>query len=192
MQKGQTRGLVITVSGPHGTGKSTYAKSLADALGLRYISAGEIFRDLARERKMSLEALSKLAAGDPAIDQMLDERTKSEARKGAVVIDAQLGAWMARDLVDLKVFLTAPDDVRFRRIAEREGVTLQEARKETEYRESNQRKRYKEYYEIDVSDMTIYDIQIDTSNHSIEETKRIVIATVRRHLKELGKLGVSR
>ena len=182
------KGLVITISGPHGTGKSTYAKALAQALNLRYVSAGGIFRDVAKQRKLSLETMSNHAAEDPAIDRMLDERTKAEATKGNVVIDAQLGAWMARDTVDVRVLLTAADNVRFRRIAEREHVGVDEARRETEYREEVQRKRYREYYGIDVTDLSIYDIKIDTSLHSIEETKAIVIDAVRSHLMRHGKL----
>jgi len=180
-------GPVITVSGPHGTGKSTYAKALAEALHLRYVSAGEIFRSLAKQQSLSIEELSCRAAQDPTIDRMLDDRTKIEAKKGGVVIDAQLGAWMARELVDVKVLLTAPDDVRFKRIAEREGIGLEEARKETECRESIQRNRYQEYYGIDVEDLSIYDIKIDTNLNPIEETTRIITESVRNFLAQRGK-----
>lgn len=181
-------GPVITVSGPHGTGKSTYAKALAEALQLRYISAGELFRDIAKREKLSLEALSSRAAEDPNLDRMLDERTKTEAKRGGVVIDAQLGAWMAKDLADVKVLLTAPNDVRFRRIAERDRVRVEDARTETEYRESTQERRYKKYYGIDVNDLSIYDLRIDTSLHPIEETKTIIIESVREFLAQRGKL----
>jgi cytidylate kinase len=179
---------VITVSGPHGTGKSTYARALAEALRLRYVSVGELFRDIAKREKLSLEALSSRAAEDPDIDRMLDERTKAEAKKGGVVIDAQLGAWMAKNLVDVKVLLTAPDDVRFRRIGERDRLPVEDARKKTEYRESIQERRYKKYYGINIADVSIYDLKIDTSLHSIEETKTIVIESVREFLAQRGKM----
>ena len=181
------RGSIITISGPHGTGKSTYAKALAEALHLRYVSAGELFRGLARQQKLSLEALSARAAQDPSIDHMLDERTKEEARKGGVVIDAQLAAWMAGGLADVKVLLTAPDEVRFRRIAERDHVGIEDARKETEYRELIQQERYKNYYGIDVNDLSVYDVKIDTSLHSIEMTKEIIIDSVRDLLTRKAK-----
>lgn len=184
-------GPVITVSGPHGTGKSTYAKALAEALILGYISAGELFRDLAKQNKMSLEAFSHRAAEEPSIDRMLDERTKEEAKKGGVVIDAQLGAWMVRDLADVKVLLTAPDDVRFRRIAERDGSKVADAMKQTENRESIQKQRYRKYYGIDVTDLSIYDLKIDTSLYPIEKTKAIIIETVRNFLIRRGKLKES-
>ncbi|MGA8905862.1 MAG: AAA family ATPase [Candidatus Bathyarchaeia archaeon] len=180
MHNGAKRGLIITVGGPHGTGKSTYAKALAEALGLRYVCAGELFRDLAKERHLSLEAFSSLAAKDPTIDKMIDDRTKAEARKGGLVIDAQLGAWMINGLADAKLLMVAPDEVRFKRIADRDGISLESARKETVAREEIQKERYKKYYGINVDDLSIYDLKIDTSLHSVEQTKSLVIAEVRK------------
>jgi len=187
LRKGPAKGLVITVSGPHGTGKSTYAKALAEALHLRYLSAGEVFRDLARQQNMSLQALSARAAKDPSIDRMIDERTKAEAKGGAVVIDAQLAAWIAGDLADVKLLLTAPNGVRFKRIAERDHIEVEEARRETEYRESIQRERYKKYYGIDVNDLSIYELKIDTSLHPVEATKKIIIDSVSDVLTKRAK-----
>lgn len=175
-------GPVITVGGPHGTGKSTYAEALAGALHLRYISAGELFRELAKKRNMTLEAFSTLAATDPTIDKIIDERTRAEARKGGVVIDAQLGAWMVKDLADVKVLMIAPEKVRLRRIAERDGISVSSARKQTLARELIQKRRYKKFYGIDVDDSSIYDLKIDTSLHSIEKTKTLVIESVRNFL----------
>lgn len=180
MHNGAKRGLIITVSGPHGTGKSTYAKALAEALGLRYVCAGELFRDLAKERHLSLEAFSSLAAKDPTMDKMIDDRTNAEARKGGLVIDAQLGAWMINGLADVKLLMVAPDEVRFKRIADRDGISLESARKETIAREEIQKERYKKYYGINVDDLSIYDLKIDTSLHSVEQTKSLVIAEVRK------------
>ncbi len=185
-----TEGLIITVSGPHGTGKSTYAKALAEAFRLRYVSAGELFRDLARQKGLSLEAFSRIAAEDSTIDRAIDEMTKAEAKEGAVVIDAQLSAWMVKELADVKVLIVAVDDVRFGRIAERDGITVEEARKQTLARELIQRQRYERYYGIDVSNLTIYDLKIDASLYSLEKAKSVVIDSVRRFMNR-GKLGDS-
>src|SRR5437016_5639927 len=66
--------MIITVSGPHGTGKSTYAAQLADALRIRHVSAGAVFRRIAKEKKISLEELGEKALDDPSVDRLVDER----------------------------------------------------------------------------------------------------------------------
>ena len=89
--------MVVTIGGPHGTGKSTYAKMIAKQFKLRYVSAGQLFRTLAKEKALSLEELSKEAASSPEIDRMIDERSATEAAKGDAVIEGQLAAWMAKE-----------------------------------------------------------------------------------------------
>ncbi|HMK83914.1 MAG TPA: AAA family ATPase [Candidatus Bathyarchaeia archaeon] len=176
------KGIIITISGPHGTGKSTYARALAKALELRYVCAGELFRELAHEKTMTLEVFSKYAANNPEVDKLIDERTREEARGGGVVIDAQLGAWVLKNDADLKLLLVASDEIRFNRIAGRERVSFETAKRETLAREQIQRDRYKKYYGIDVTDHTIYDLKIDTGLQSIEKTKAMIIEAVRRSL----------
>jgi len=165
--------LVITVSGLHGSGTSTQARKLAEALGLRYISAGLLFRRIAEERGLTLEELSKRAEENPELDRMIDERTKEEAKRGGVVIDAALAGWMVRD-ADLKIFLTAPLEERIKRIARREKLTLEEARRETLRRERSERKRFKRYYGIDIADLSIYDVILNTALFKPDATARIL------------------
>ena len=155
------RDLVITVSGLHGTGKTTYAMRIAEALGLRYVSAGEMFRRMAEEREITLEEMSRLAEGDPEIDRLVDERTRGEARRGGAVIDATLSGWMVQD-ADIKIFLTAPLDVRVRRIAARDGLSVEEAEDATLLREEIERRRFGACYGIDISDLSIYDVVLNT------------------------------
>jgi len=174
--------LVITVSGLHGSGTSTQARRLAESLGLRYISAGLLFRRIAEERGLTLEELSRLAEEDPELDRMIDERTREEARRGDVVIDAALAGWMAED-ADLKIFLTAPLEERIRRIARREGLTLEEARRETLRREQSERERFKRYYGIDINDLSIYDVVLNTALFKPDATARIL----RRIVEELRR-----
>ena len=182
LHKGTTKDLVITVGGPHGSGKSTYAKALAESLNLRYVTAGAIFRQLAKERGVSLKEFSTIAATDSRIDSLIDERTRREADTRRVVIDAQLGAWVVKESADAKLLLFAPEEIRYKRIAERDGIPISVARDETIAREKIQQERYRKYYNIDVTDLSIYDIKIDTSIESVEATTASVIRTVKRFL----------
>ena len=49
--------LFITVSGRSGTGVTTLCEGLSEALNCGYISGGEVFREVADERDMSLTQL---------------------------------------------------------------------------------------------------------------------------------------
>ena len=179
--------LVITVGGLHGTGKSTYAKLLAEDLRLRHISAGELFRALAKEKKITLNEMNKLTDINPEIDHQIDQRIKEEAEKGNIILDGQLAAWMAGDKTALKILLIAPKEVRLKRIAERDSISLEEAEKRTLYREQIEKERYKRYYKIDISDPSIYDLIVDTNLYPFDEMKKIIKKIVGDYIKEITK-----
>jgi CMP/dCMP kinase len=168
--------LIVTVSGPHGSGKSTYAARLAGSLGLRHVSAGIMFRKLADEKKVSLEKFQELAAADPSIDRVVDERTMMEAEGGDVVVDGQLAGWVLKEVSDLRMLLTAPLVVRLERIATRDRISLEEARRQTLHREGVQAERYRKHYGFSVDDWSIYHLVLDTSFGSIEDTAKILFA----------------
>ncbi|MCK4318633.1 cytidylate kinase family protein [Candidatus Bathyarchaeota archaeon] len=155
------RDLVITVAGPHGSGRSTQARFIAESFDLRYISAGMIFRERAEELGLSLEEMSRKAAVDRDFDNYLDARTKEESRRGGVVIDATLSGWMAED-PDLRIYLSCPLEERVRRIAEREDRALEEVDRETCFREENELRRFRECYGMDLKDLSVYDLVVNT------------------------------
>ena len=168
--------MIVTVSGPHGSGKSTYAAKLAGSLALRHVSAGMLFRKLAEERKVSLEKFQEMAAADPSIDRLVDERTMMEAERGDVVVDGQLAGWVLKEISDLRILLTAPLVVRLERIAARDRIGLEEARRQTLHREAVQAERYRKHYGFSVDDWSIYHLILDTSFGSIEDTAEILLA----------------
>ncbi len=174
----------IAVSGLPGSGKSTLAKLLAERLGLRYISSGMLFRRLAREKGMSLLEFSKLAERDHSIDRLIDNAAIEEARKGCVVIDGHIAGWILKDIASIKIYLYAPRGVRASRIASRDGKSIDEALEEVIIRENSEAKRFREIYGININDITVFDIAINTATYGVEETLRIALKAVE---EKLGK-----
>jgi len=153
--------VLITISGPSGSGKTTVARGLSQRLGFVHISAGEVFRELARERALSLEQLSKLAEKDPEIDRIVDTRQAELAQSCEnVIVDGRLSGCVLEG--DLAVWLKAPLEVRADRIAQRERKGRAIALRETRTRDTSEAVRYLAFYNIDTANLDIYDLVIDT------------------------------
>ncbi len=178
--------VVVAVSGLHGSGKSTYAREIAREFGLRYVSAGMVFRRIAEERGMTLEELTKLAGRDPEVDRAIDEMVKREAEEGDVVLDGLLVAWMAGDRADIRIFLTAPLEERARRIAMRDGKGFEESLRETRFREEAEADRFRRYYGIDVHDLSIYDVVLNTALMPLQSNVKILKEIVREYIASRG------
>lgn len=171
--------MKIVISGKIGSGKTTVAKLLSSKLGYKYISMGDIFRRIAKERKLSIIELSKLAEKDPSIDREIDEKQKEIAEKeDNIIIDSRLGAWLIN--CDLKICLIAPLEVRARRVAEREGIRYEEALREIIERERSEMLRYKKYYNIDINNIEVFDLIINTSKFKPEEICEIIYNVVKK------------
>ncbi|MFX1453692.1 MAG: (d)CMP kinase [Promethearchaeota archaeon] len=165
--------MIITISGLHGTGKSTIGKLISQKLGLQYYSTGQAFRDIAKEMNMTLEEFTIYAEKNSEIDEKLDNKILDIAQNGNIVIDSQLSGYLLKSIADFKVLLTCPLETRIKRMIERDNSNYEEKLKETVNRENSELERFKKLYDIDLNDQDeindIYDLVINTENLTIEE-----------------------
>jgi cytidylate kinase len=178
--------LVVTMSGLHGTGKSSYAEILSNSFNLRHFSAGKLFRKIASEKGLSISDFTRVAARTAEVDRLVDERTKVEAKKGNVIIDGLLAGWMASEFADVNFHLMTPDDVRISRIAKRDNTSIREARKMTLFREDVERRRFKKFYGIDLDDIRMYDLILNTALLPIESNVEVMVKLIQEYIKFHG------
>ena len=163
----------IAISGKSGCGNSTVSRLVADRLGLRLINY--TFKNLAAEHGIGFAELHARAERDFSIDRTLDRRQLAAAAGGNCVLASRLAIWLLAD-AELKVYLTAPPEVRARRIAQREQTALEAALAGTGRRDASDRRRYLELYRIDIDDAAPADLVVDTSAHDQFETAAAIVS----------------
>jgi len=176
--------ITIAISGQPVSGKTTYARFIAEKYGLRHISSGKLFRMYAKEKGLSLLELHKLAEIDSSIDATIDAKALQEAKKGNVVIEGHLAAWIVKDYADIRIFFKAPLEERGKRLSKRDNISIEEAIKEIITREESNKKRAKKYYGINLDDWSIFDLIIDTSKLNIPNIKNLLSFYIDLYLQE--------
>ena len=162
--------MLITISGVPGSGKTTVAKLLAARLGLPHVYAGDLYRQEAKKRGLSLEQFNRLAESDHSIDRQLDAAMAARARQGNVVLEGRLAGYLAaEDRLDaLKVWLDASDEVRAQRVGQREGRDWRGVLEENRVRHGSDSKRYQVIYGYDLADTGVYDVVLSTDDRTPE------------------------
>lgn len=173
---------VVTVSGLPGSGTSTVSELVAERTGFRYLNAGAVFRKLAEEDGLSLAEFGQRAEADGQIDRRLDTRMAREVEKeeGGVVLEGRVTGWMSIRYQQeaLKVWLEADIEARATRVAGREGQSPEEARLAIEHREQSEGIRYATHYGIDIMDLSLYDLVIDSVQHTPAELAERIVAAL--------------
>jgi len=172
----------ITISGLPGSGTTSLGKALAEEFGYRYVSAGEVFRDLARERGLDLASFGRLAENDSSIDRLIDERQKEIGQQSDdIIIEGRLAGRMV-DNADLRIWLIASPECRAKRIADRDIQDGETAKAVTIERERSEAHRYITYYGIDISDLSWYDIVVSSETFGRGPLVTIVTTAIRELL----------
>ncbi|HKZ88023.1 MAG TPA: cytidylate kinase family protein [Candidatus Bathyarchaeia archaeon] len=178
------RRIVVCISGMAGTGKSTLAKKLAQKYGLKYYSGGDALRALAAAAGFnssgngwweSPEGLSFLAkrAKNPSFDKAVDGKLLEYAAQGNVLLDSWTMPWLVKE--GFKIWLAASAEKQAERIAQRDRMTLAEAREALKEKEAMTKAIYKELYGFALGeDFAPFNLVLDTDNLSADEVFQVL------------------
>lgn len=165
--------MVISFSGAPGSGKTTAAIALANYLQWPRYYIGGILRDLAKQKGITLAEITKQAETDFSIDREIDQYQKNlgETHDNFIIEGRTSWYFIPRSL---KIYLDVDFDEGVKRIwnelakqnNRNEGkslTTIEDLKQNVLNRINSDKKRYAQYYQIDVFDKKNYDLCLDTT-----------------------------
>jgi len=176
--------IVVCISGMAGTGKSTLAKKLAQKYKLKYYSGGDALKALAAEEGYnsscngwweSPEGLRFLEKREKNLkfDKAVDHKLLGSAQKGNVLLDSWTMPWLLK--TGFKIWLIASIEKRAERIAERDKITIKEARRVLKEKEAGTKAIYKKLYGFALGeDFTPFHLVLDTDRLSAEQVFQVL------------------
>ncbi|HDD34358.1 MAG TPA: hypothetical protein ENG30_04320 [Thermofilaceae archaeon] len=167
--------VVVLISGMLGAGCTSIALELGRRMGLKVVNTESIVREIVAEKKLSfMELAAMVRDGEVDLEGVIRSIALDYVKEGGVVIEGRTALMMLDRPATLKVFLYADEGVRARRVAERRGISLDEAREEVERSDEDRRSLVMRLYRREWMDPSLYDLMLNTTRLSLEEAIRAV------------------
>lgn len=186
-----TTPLRITVSGDIGSGKSTFAKRLAETLEVERIYAGQIMREEAARRNITLQDFQELLEVDDKVDREVDTLQLDKSKEIERGVFEGRVAWHFNVAPDARLFLKVDPRIGAERVYGDKDNTLRDKYDSLEEvialnakRKESEEKRYNGYYGISAYDPNNFDIIIDTSNLTRDEVFEQTVIKIAEQLKQ--------
>lgn len=173
--------MKITIFGLAGTGTSTVGRLLAKKLNYDFKSSGEMFRKIASSHNQTIYEFEKTCKNDNKFDLEVDNAVVKYGKNNIdFVFESRLAYYFISD--SFKIKLICGNDECYKRIAQREEISFEEAKEKTIFRTNESQLRYNlTYSQIQYPPKDkVFDIIIDTTNISPEKI-------VEKIIKELNK-----
>lgn len=186
----------IVISGWPAVGKTTIAGKLAEEFGLTMYNGGDILKMLAAEKGYSTarddwwdtaeaKKFMRERKSDPSFDKKVDKKLAEILRKGGAVITSYTLPWLVNDSSVIKFWLRGSPENRAKRMANRDDISIAEAKKIIQLRDGENQRIYYRLYDFKFGDdLAVFDYVLNTDRLPLASLIEISKLIVRRHIGE--------
>jgi len=174
----------ITISGHPGSGTSTLVNLLSENKKWISLNGGELFRQEAKRRNMSLADFGQLCKNDLNVDRELDALLKEQMLRSddeaPSIVESRLAGWWAYQLgLDIpRIWLDVDEEERAHRVQSREGGKIEEILEASKKRASVDAHRFLELYQLLPEQEEPYTHRIDATSLNPQEVLALVLDIV--------------
>lgn len=182
----------IVISGPPAVGKTTVAKGLAEEFQLKYLSGGDVLKEMAKEQgfdsgsddwwdtEEGMKFLSQREQNSE-FDKKLDKKLILLFNEGGMVITSYTLPWLIKD--GIRIWLEGSHESSSKRMQSRDNMSSNDAYEITKKRFDKNKALYKKLYDFDFGDdKSVFDLVINTDDLSAQQVIDVAKETVRKLL----------
>ncbi len=179
----------VIISGPPAIGKTTVAKGLAKEFDLKYLSGGDVLKELAEEQgfktgrddfwdtSFGMEFLN-MRKTNPEFDKIVDEKLKKLFLEGGKIITSYTLPWLVQD--GIKIWLAGSQENSAKRMTVRDRISFEEAFDIVKKRYQENKMIYKKLYGFNFGDdLSVFDVIINTDNLGADEVLSVARSVVK-------------
>ncbi len=178
----------VIISGPPAVGKTTIAKGLAKEFGLKYLSGGDVLKEMAKEEGFQTSRddfwdtaggmnFLNIRKGNLEFDKQVDEKLKKIFLSEDVVITSYTLPWLVKD--GIKIWLDGSKENSAKRMTARDNISFENALNIVKKRYEENKMLYKKLYGFNFGeDLSVFDEIINTDelgpDKVLELSKKVV------------------
>ena len=181
----------VIISGPPAVGKTTIAKGLAKEFDLKYLSGGDVLKELAKEEGFRTERddfwdteagmkFLNMRKGNSEFDKIVDEKLKKIFVTEDVVITSYTLPWLVDD--GIKIWLAGSQEISAKRMTTRDNISFDNASEIVKKRYEENKMIYKKLYGFNFGDdLSVFDEIINTDGLGPEQVLERAKMAVKNH-----------
>ena len=166
--------MIITINGKPGCGKTTVAKIVAEKLGYKHLSGGDMRGEIAAKHNMTIDELNKVGETEEWTDREVDDYLK---KIGETEDNLCIDSWTAFHFIPhaTKIFIDCDLDVAAERIFkdqrhdEKKQDSIEGVKAMISNRWEKCRQRWIRDSDFDIANMNNYNLVVDSSHKTIQE-----------------------
>jgi len=178
----------VFISGLTGTGKNTIAKELASKLGLKYYECSWLLKEFTgmNVRSDGYHEVRGKEAIEKRLKSNLDEKFDKHLmdivdNEDDFVLDSWTMPWLYKEEA-LRILLTAPYDVRVKRVMIRDKVDLDGAKQIVKAKDAESKLVYLQKYTFDITkDWNVFDLIVNTQYLTKEDEIKLILEYTKKY-----------
>lgn len=164
----------MIISGPPAIGKTTIAKGLGEEFGLKYLSGGDVLKEMARDQGFETDRddfwdtkegmnFLNIRKVNPEFDKQVDQKLGKIFLTEDVIITSYTLPWLVKD--GIKIWLAGSHENSAKRMTMRDDISIQDALEIVKKRYDENKTLYHKLYGFNFGeDLSVFNAIINTDN----------------------------